>query len=119
MSENHPIIRRGLEEFSERLNARECWVTFETGGQGHWLQCARDQINMGWPFSHAPEAERLQEYFGALGPLEVVAWDSNLYATINLANTEIEGLTSAVDRVFRDLYGLGLDHVLVYKIEDA
>ena len=119
MIEHRQLISRGLEEFLKRLQARDCWITFEANGNEHWLQCARGQINMDWPFSHAPESQQLQEYFGALAPFEVVDWDTDMYATINIGKSETEALAPAIDRVFRDIYDLGPDYVLSYKLEDA
>ena len=120
MTDHHQLICRALEEFANRLNAGEnCWVTFEANGEEHWLQCARGQINMDWPFSHAPKPERMEEYLGALVPLEIVAWESDLYATISIAKSEIEALALAVERLFREFYELGPEYDLVYKLEDA
>ena len=115
----HQLICRGLEEFAKRLQVNDCWVTFEANGKEHWLQCARGQINMDWPFSHAPQPQQLQTYFGTLAPFEVVAWDADLYVTINIAKSEPEMLVVIIDRVFRDFYDLGSDYELSYKLEDA
>jgi hypothetical protein len=118
MTEHHQLILRGLREFAERLRSGHCWVTYEANGKEHWLQYAHKQVNMDWPFSRAPDMGRMQEYFGALGPIELVGWDSDLYATINLANPEIEALALAIGQVFRDLYELGSEYELTYKIEN-
>ena len=117
MFKHYQLICRALEELAERLQASDAWITFEANGQEHWLQCARGQINMDWPFSQAPEPQQLQKYFHALAPFEVEAWDTDLFATINIAESDTEVLAVAIDRIFRDLYELGPDYDLCYKIE--
>ena len=114
MVEHHQYICRGLEEFEKRSQFGDCWITFEANSKEHWLQCARGKINMDWPFSHAPEPQQLQKYFGTLAPFDVVAWDTDLYATIKIATNENEILAVAINRVFQELYDLGSGYELSY-----
>jgi hypothetical protein len=119
MDKNRQLIRSGLAEFAERLERRQCWVTFEANGGEHWLQCASGVINMDWPFAQAPALEQLQKYFGSLAPFELESCDSDLYATVRIGATDTERIAAAIERIFRELYELGADYELSYKVEDA
>ena len=96
---------------------REGWVTFEANGGEHWLQYASGVINMDWPFAEAPGPEQLQKYFGALAPYELEGCDSDLYATVKIGTADTERIAAAIDWIFRELYELGADYELSYKLE--
>ena len=72
---------------------------------------------MDWPFEEPPQKSQLQDYFGAVGPLEIEAWDRDGFVTFKIAQWQIEPLVAAIERVFRDLYDLGPDYDLIYKLE--
>jgi hypothetical protein len=119
MGKNRQLICAGLAEFAERLERGECWVTFEANSGEHWLQCARGVINMDWPFAEIPTPEQLQNYFGSLAPFELEACDSDLYATVKIGTNEAERIAAAIDGIFEELYELGADYKLSYKVEDG
>jgi hypothetical protein len=115
--EHHQLICRGLEELAALPNAETSWITLESNGGEHWLQYRRGELNLDWPFAQAPEPLQLKKFLAALGPFEIVAWDKDLYATITIAEPKLEPLALTIGLIFRDLYGLGNDHKLTYKIE--
>jgi hypothetical protein len=119
MDENRQMICSGLAEFAERLERRKCWVTFEANGGEHWLQYAEGVINMDWPFAETPDPEQLQNYFGSLAPFKLEACDSDLYATIKVGTNDAERIAVAIGGIFEELYELGADYELSYKVEDA
>ncbi|MBK7997936.1 MAG: hypothetical protein IPK15_04190 [Verrucomicrobia bacterium] len=119
MPDHRELILHGLTELRElcaKVDAN-CWVTFTANRDEHWIQCCPGQINMDWPFSHAPEPQQLLKYFPESAPIEIVAWDIDLYATFNIAATTDESLVSAVLRVFQDLYELGPEFELTCTVE--
>lgn len=117
--EHHQLICRGLEEFAGRRNPNSGWITFEANGDEHWLQYSRGQLNLDWPFAQAPEPLQLKKYLAALGQFEVVAWDKDLYATINIGEPRVEVMALTIGLIFRELYGLGTDYQLTYKLEEC
>lgn len=121
MPESRELILRGLREFREFVEKvdPEGWITFSANEDEHWIQCLARQINMDWPFSNAPEPQQLIEYFPDSAPIEIVAWDIDLYVTFNIGETTDESLVLAVLRVFQELYELGPEFELTYKVESG
>lgn len=121
MSQNRNIIFEGLQELSDaRQSSPDAWVTFEANGNEHWLQCMLTQINMDWPFSSAPtENENLKVCFGSTGPIEVHAWKPDSYVTFTPAVKDVDSLVLGIDSAFEDLFGLGADYALSYRIENG
>ena len=121
MSQQRDIIRKGLQELSDTSESgRNCWVTFEANGNEHWLQCTPTQINMDWPFSSPPgENEDFKTCFSPGRPLKIDAWDIDSYVTFTLSLPDVDSLVSGIDSTFQDVYGLGPDYSLAYKIEDG
>jgi len=117
MSQQRDIIRNGLQELSKASESEpDCWVTFEANGSEHWLQCTPTRINMDWPFSSPPaESKNLQECFGR--PIHIDAWEADTYVTFTPTVRDVEALVAGIDSVFQDLYDLGADYALDYKIE--
>ena len=70
---------------------------------------------MDWPFSHAPEPQQLQTYFGALSPFEPVSWDTDLYATINISPSANETLEKWLLSKYLIMNNLSL----FYKLQSA
>jgi hypothetical protein len=119
MDKNRQLICAGLAEFAERLERGKGWVTFEANGGEHWLQYARGVINMDWPFAATPVPEQLQKYFGSLAPFELEACDRDLYATIKIGTDDAERIAAAIGGIFEELYELGVDYELTFKVEDG
>lgn len=121
MSQQRDIIRNGLHELSNaNESGRNCWVTFEANGKEHWLQCTPTQINMDWPFSSQPgESENLRVCFGAGRPIQIEAWDIDSYVTFTPTVRDVDSLIVGIDSTFQDLYNLGAEYALAYKLEDA
>jgi hypothetical protein len=119
MSQQRDIIRNGLQELSNASeSAPDCWVTFQANGNEHWLQCTPARINMDWPFSYSPaESKRLTECFGR--SVKIDAWQADTYVTFTPAVRDVEALIAGINSVFQDLYELGADYVLDYRIEGA
>lgn len=121
MSHQREIIRIGLQELSNATETgRRCRVSFAANNNEHWLRCTPTQINMDWPFASPPsENEILQVCFGSGRALCVDAWDMDSYVTFTPAVKDVDALISGIDSTFQDLYDLGADYVLSYKLEDS
>ncbi len=121
MNPQRDIIRRGLQELSNATQSGQNWcVTFEANGKENWLQCTPTRINMDWPFSSPPsESEHLRMCFGSGGPLPIDAWAMDSHVTFAPAVRDVEELIDGIDGTFRDLYELGADYVLNFKVEHA
>jgi len=119
MSQQRDIIRNGLQELSNASESgRNCGVTFEANGKEHWLQCMLTQINMDWPFASPPsESEGLKVCFGSGGPIHIDAWDIDSYVTFTPNVKDVDALIAGIDSTFQNLYDLGADYALNYKVE--
>ena len=42
-----------------------------------------------------------------------------MYATVKIGTADTERIAAAIDRVFQEMYELGADYELSYKVEDA
>ncbi len=74
---------------------------------------------MDWPFAEAPEPSQLKKHLAALGSFEIVAWDFDLYVTINLTAPRQDALALTIGLIFRELYGLGAEYKLSYELEEC
>ena len=121
MSQNRNIIRNGLQELSNASESGpDCWVTFEANGKEHWLQCTLTQIRMDWPFSSPPaESENLKACFGSDGPVQIHGWSVDTSVAFTPAVKDVDALICGIDSTFQDLYGLGPDYALTYKVENT
>ena len=121
MGQNREIILQGLQELSNaRQSAPDAWVTFEANGNEHWLQCLVTQLNMDWPFSSAPtENENLKVCFGSGGLIEVHDWKADSHVTFTPAVKDVDSLVRGIDSAFEDLFDLGEDYTLSYRIENG
>ncbi len=121
MKPHREIILQGLQALSNATETgRRCFVTFTANGHENWLQCTPTEINMDWPFSSEPsENQSLRLCFGSAGPLRIIAWDIDSYATFAPAVKDVDDLVSGIDRSFRELYDLGPDYDLGYKLEEG
>lgn len=119
MHGHRDIIRAGLQELAAANQpGRACWVTFDVNNGEHWLQCTPTEINMDWPFSSPPsESENLKVCFGRGGAIDIRAWDTDSYVTFIPADKDIETLIAGIHSTFQDLYEIGPDYTLTYKIE--
>ena len=116
MTLHHAIILNGLQELSDASQSTpDCRVTFEANGNEHWLECSPAHIRMDWPFAAAPiENEILKACFG--NAIQVTAWEPDVYASLLPGSRDVEGLITGIDLVFQDLYGLGPDYTLTYRM---
>lgn len=119
MNSHRAIILNGLQELSNASESgQDCQVTFEANDQEHWLQCSPTRIHMDWPFVSPPaENEQLKRCFGQ--GIQIDAWEADSFATFFPLNRDVESLIAGIDRAFQDLYGLGADYILTYKIENG
>ncbi len=75
---------------------------------------------MDWPFASPPsKSENLKECFGCGRPLQIDAWDIDTYVTFTPAVRDVESLIAGIDSTFQDLYDLGADYALAFRIESA
>ena len=118
MSLQHAIILSGLQELSnESDSGRQCAVTFEANGGEHWLQCTPLRIHMDWPFTSSPvESEKLKMCFGH--GIRIESWEPDSQVTFVPLSKDVESLVAGIENAFRDLYGLGAEYQLTFKIED-
>lgn len=116
MTLHHAIILNGLQELSNAsASGQEGQVTFEANGNEHWLQCSPARVHMDWPFASAPtENETLRACFG--NSVQILAWDPDGYATLVPGSKDVEALITGIDLVFQDLYGLGPEYTLTYRL---
>jgi len=119
MSLQHAIILSGLQELSnESDSGRRCVVTFEANGDEHWLQCTPSRIHMDWPFASSPaESEKLKMCFGH--GIHIESWEPDSQVTFVPLSKDVAALVAGIDSAFKDLYGLGTDYVLTFKIENV
>jgi len=73
---------------------------------------------MDWPFSSPPsENEILKVCFGST--IEISGWEVDSYVIFRPALNDVDALIVGIDSTFQDLYGLGADYQLSYRIEGA
>jgi hypothetical protein len=113
------IIFNGLQELSnESATGRNCWVTFDANSMEHWFQCTPTLLRVDWPFSSRPtENEFLKQRFGSGQPLQIHSWQPDSYVTFTPSLPDVDSLVAAIDDTFRELYGLGDNYVIAYKLE--
>ena len=114
------VILSGLQELSNAADAgRNCWVTFDANSMEHWVQCTPLLMRIDWPFSSGPlENEFLKERFGSGEPVQIHSWQADSYVTFTPKLGDVAALVEAINDTFRELYGLGNEYVIRFKIED-
>jgi hypothetical protein len=114
------VILNGLQELSNMADSgRNCWVTFDANSMEHWLQCTPLLMRIDWPFSSRPSDNAfLEERFGSGQRVPIHSWQSDSYVTFTPNLPDVDALIAAIDDTFRELYALGDNYVLAYKIED-
>jgi hypothetical protein len=72
---------------------------------------------MDWPFASPPsESEILKACLGFGRPIQVDAWDIDLYVTLTPCVQEVDSLVAAINSTFQNLYSLGDEYALTYKL---
>ncbi len=112
--------RPSIVEVFKASSDGEDWCvqfTLSDRAEGPWVQVTRDMVNFAYPHDRNPD-----DLLSTLEPppsARVVAWESNVYATIKFGpNVTPSEVAKLVDAVFRHVLGcIGVDYHVDTKLE--